>query len=662
MRWQDYIILAALAGIGVYIVLGSMERIRTEPANTPISEFMAVEHHDNGVAVLPFENLDPNPDTGYFSDGVADEILSRLANNSALFVMGRTSSFAYRQSDQHPATIAAKLGVRFLLDGTVRRDGDLVRITAHLMDENGSHVWSESFDRKLEKIFSIQSEIADAVAKRVAREVTLAGTPPAARSTGNIEAYSEFLLGKEIFIARAPRWRKQALERFRNAIALDPGYAPAHAYLAIMLGFFDIPEERVEEIETATQTAFGLDAELAEAHVAMGLLYKHRDQNPEAAQASFRRALEIDPTLSIASNLLGNSLMAEGLFNEARQVYQQQLERDPLNPILIVNVAYRYATVGEFEKGEKLMLRLLQLPELPVFAYRHLANLYSALGRMDESIRWRKKQVLTVFNQTSEHGPAALPSYLADLASSYLSLGMVAQAEYWMERSREMQPNNAHMEHKQAVFCVEANDMECGERHLSVLEETLEREGQPYPAWIWAGLGQLHIDLGHVDKGTKYLQKWFDMSTVDDSVPLEELGSFNYLVLGLRLTAQADLTSPLLDSISPKMETWVESQGLKDYALMGLAVNRWLRGNREAAIGSARQAIDGGWIDLYSSRHKPLLGELLASPELQDDLTRLELEIQRQRANVEAADEARDFRQEVDEGLAKLEQATMEPQ
>ena len=135
----------------------------------------------------------------------ADEILSRLANNSALFVMGRTSSSAYRQSDQHPATIAAKLGVRFLLDGTVRRDGDLVRITAHLMDENGSHVWSESFDRKLEKIFSIQSEIADAVAKRVAREVTLAGTPPAARSTGNIEAYSEFLLGKEIFIARAPR-------------------------------------------------------------------------------------------------------------------------------------------------------------------------------------------------------------------------------------------------------------------------------------------------------------------------------------------------------------------------------------------------------------------------------------------------------------------------
>ena len=95
---------------------------------------------------------------------------------------------------------------------------------------------------------------------------------------------------------------------------------------------------------------------------------------------------------------------------------------------------------------------------------------------------------------------------------------------------------------------------------------------------------------------------------------------------------------------------------------MGLAVNRWLRGNREAAIGSARQAIDGGWIDLYSSRHKPLLGELLASPELQDALTRLELEIQRQRANVEAADEARDFRQEVDEGLAKLEQATMEPQ
>jgi len=662
MRWQDYVILAVLAGISISILLGSVERIRTEPGAIPAEQVMAIERHENSVAVLPFDNVDPNPDTGYFSDGVADEILSRLVNIGNLYVPGRASSFAFRQSEEPEAQIASKLGVEYLLGGTVRRDGDLVRITARLVDEQGSNVWSQSFDRKLEQIFAIQSEIADAVAQRVAEEFAPAFKPSAARSTESIEAYSDFLLGKQFFIDRPPHWREKAVALFRNAIALDPGYAPPHAYLSITLGLFGLPEDGKEEIETAALTALELDPSLAESHVAIGNLHYYRDQDMEAAIAAFRRAIEIDPTLYIAYNKLGFALTEAGRHNEAVQVRRLGLERDPLNPVLMVNVAWSYADTGEFERGEQLMLRMMDLPQVPSFAYRHLADLYRQLGRIDESINWRKKEARNFFDHYSDSGPRVGVRAFANLAFDYLILGMVAEADYWFEQALQIEIDTLERAFWRSDFCSLRNDMSCLEQEIQVLEKTLASEDKSHWAWPW--LGALQIYFGNADKGTQNLQKWFDIDSIDEWLPqnLNETEGFNYLVLGFQMTGKTDLADLLLDNVVPRIEASIMSEGWETAPiLMNRAITRWLLGEREGAVESARQAIDAGWIDLYTSRHDPLLKDLLELRELQDDFARVELEIHRQRVMVEAADAAGDFRKEVADGLAKLKQLSTEP-
>ena len=185
LKRVDYAILVAIAGVAVMVLLGSLdkitEQIDTSPAARAVGERVA-----NSIAILPFANLDANQDTEYFSDGVTEEILHRLSSSKALQVIGRTSSFAFRNSEDGPARISEILGVEYLLHGSVRRDGDFVRVTARLLDHTGFQVWSQSFDRQLEGIFVIQSEIASTVTSEIVQEIVPMDEQPAARTTRNM--------------------------------------------------------------------------------------------------------------------------------------------------------------------------------------------------------------------------------------------------------------------------------------------------------------------------------------------------------------------------------------------------------------------------------------------------------------------------------------------
>jgi TolB-like protein/tetratricopeptide (TPR) repeat protein len=663
-RWQDYLILVALAGVGVFIALSSMDKIRMESEEQPVETTAVVERHENGVAVLPFENLDPNPETGYFSDGVADEILSSLSNIRTLFVVGRASSFAFRQSGEEPAEIAGKLGVRYLLSGTVRRDGELVRVTARLLDDQGAHVWSQTFDRKLEKIFSIQSEIANAVSRRVAHEMSPSTPPTPSTSTDNIEAYRNYLLGKQLFTDRSGGWLERAPGLFQKAIELDPNFAPPYAYLVISQSLFNIPEDRLRAMEAATRKALELDANLPEAHLAMGLLHNHRDQDPDAAIGAFRRAVDLDPGLWIANNFLANALDEEERFIEAHEVREQGLARDPLNPALMVNVANDYAARGEFERAQQLMLRLLTLPQKPQFAYQHLRGLYASWGKVDESITWAKREIQEFLDALQQdpvqkiyYGWNIRPGWYAQqftkLATSYAILGMEDHAMYWLELARKTKTDVIWGVLQQAQFCALRNDRLCLERYVLEAGEALANEDGSH--WGWPALGQWHIALGNAEMGIEYLGRRIDIDTIDELDP-DHVDFYHYMARALQLAGRADDAEQLLSTVGSWLETLVESLGLENGTDQSkLAVNRWLRGNREGAVEAMRKAIDAGWVLLHISRHDPLLGELLALPELKADLADVEKEIQRQRASVETAESSTDFREEVTRGLAALE-------
>jgi TolB-like protein/Flp pilus assembly protein TadD len=429
LKGTDFVVLVALLAIGVAIVFSSLHKI-VEEVDDAVA---AAEKIDNSIAILPFVNLDTNPDTGYFSDGVTEEILHRLSSFKALHILSRTSSFAFRDSNEGPARISEILGVRYLLHGSVRRDKNFVRVTARLIDDTGYQVWSETFDRKLEGIFAIQSEIANTVAGRIERQIIPHAEQPAGRTTTNMAAYDAYLVGRAFINARTAGYRAKAIAAFEEAIRLDENYAPPYAGLAIALELGGGSDDRVAVRESALQaarTAIELDPELAEGHAALGLILLNdatvlgdTENEFERAERSLQRALDLDPALSIAYNLLSITLLEQGRREESNAVQEQGLLIDPLSPVLSGNSADRLRMLGEHERAEQLLLRQTYLPEPAGMTLYGLVRLYSETGELDKALHWAKEVALANIES---------PGITIPMAATYEHLGLHKDADYWM--------------------------------------------------------------------------------------------------------------------------------------------------------------------------------------------------------------------------------------
>ena len=421
LKRVDYVVLAALLAIGVTIVLGSLGKIQEE-IETGAALTSRLEKMANSLAVLPFTNLDTNPDTAYFSDGITEEILHRLSTMRVLHVLASTSSFAFRDSEETPSSISDRLGVRYLLQGSVRRDGDYVRVTARLLDESGFQVWSDRFDRKMESIFVIQAEIAGTVSSQILNEIVPPKELPAGRTTENMEAYNAYLKGRAYFDARTAGWKERAEEAFRRAIELDPGYAPPYAGLATLpvnTGF----GPQWEAARDSALKSLELDPELPLGHAALGLALAAFGENERSAE-SLRRAIDLDPALAIAHTWITVPLHRLGLHEEARAMEERGLEIDPLSPVLIRNLAGNESNRGNMDRAEKLLLRLAGLPEPPFWIFDSLRVLYSDWGRYADAVESAKNDARLSARYGGDQRPETI-------ASGYTALGLVEDAEYW---------------------------------------------------------------------------------------------------------------------------------------------------------------------------------------------------------------------------------------
>ncbi|HEY8229674.1 MAG TPA: tetratricopeptide repeat protein, partial [Rhodanobacteraceae bacterium] len=294
---------------------------RTPPVSgiSPVAgEHAAVP--EASVAILPFADLSEARDQAYFCDGLAEEILNALASIQNLRVASRTSSFRFRGNDADARDIGRALNVAAIMEGSVRKAGDRVRVTAQLIDaENGYHMWSENFDRKLEDIFAIQEEIARNVAR--ALRVSMKGAAKLDRDCSchaprDMRAYEFYLRGRQIqSLKSSDNWTK-APHMFRRAIELDPDYPQAQAGLADSLAQLLIwriirPEDALEEAIVAAKRALELAPELAEAHVARANTLSLAGDN-EGAVAAFQRAIELNPELYEAHYYFGRHCFAQG--------------------------------------------------------------------------------------------------------------------------------------------------------------------------------------------------------------------------------------------------------------------------------------------------------------------------------------------------------------
>ncbi len=309
--------------------LGSPSLVKSRVDSTPEGE--PAPRTGPSVAVLPFANMSGDPENVFFSDGIAEEITNALSKIQALHVTARTSAFAFKGRSEDVRKIGDQLGVGTVLEGSVRRSGNRIRITAQLVSvAAGYHLWSERYDREIEDVFAVQDEIARSIAEAVGVFLTEDERKVMSRvPTTDIKAYECYLRGRQFFRQMRRKGLQYARELFREAIQIDPDYALAYAGIAdcssFLAMYFDASEANLTEADQASRKALELAPELAEAHAARGLAYSLSDRYEEAEQ-EFKTAIELDPTLFEAHYFYARSCVRQGRHREASRLFEQACE------------------------------------------------------------------------------------------------------------------------------------------------------------------------------------------------------------------------------------------------------------------------------------------------------------------------------------------------
>jgi len=314
---------------------------------------LPIEPNDNSIAVLPFVNMSSDKDQDYFADGISEELLNLLTQVSGLRVIARTSSFSFKGKDLDVAEIARRLNVANVLEGSVRKSGDKLRITAQLVRaSDSSHLWSRTFDRQIADVFKVQDEIAASVVSEL--KVKLLDTAPPASRVTDPQAYSLSLQARASFRQGTPEAVKRSITQFNQALAIDPRYAAAWADLANAYGLemtngWRSIEEANRLARHAIERALALDPDYASAHAALGWLLIAHDRDYEAAVEHTERAMALEPTNIDAVDTAGYLARRLGRHELTIALYQYLVAHDPFNYIHHSNLAYAYWYAGRID-------------------------------------------------------------------------------------------------------------------------------------------------------------------------------------------------------------------------------------------------------------------------------------------------------------------------
>jgi TolB-like protein/Tfp pilus assembly protein PilF len=359
------------------------------------------------VAVLPFVNMSSDPEQEYFSDGISEEILNVLTRIPNLKVAARTSSFQFKGKNLDIAAIGKQLQVNHLLEGSVRKAGNTLRITAQLIEtDTGFHLWSQTFDRTPEDVFAIQDEIAAAIASELrilfTDEIDTGNTPI------DMQAYEFYLKGRGLVAQRAQAQLFEGIDVLKKALEIEPEYAPAMATMAkayAVLPWFSNQIPAGESREQARQWAnrtLEFDPVNVEAMAVLAIVYSEVDLNFAGALEWLEKALKLNPGNVAANNFLGDLYTRTGNLPEALNYELRAAELDPLGPVKLTDLANIRLLQGEYDKVISLTKRALTLDPLFTNAHQHLAFAYFALGDTEQLTR--TLQVIDSFPDTEVYG------------------------------------------------------------------------------------------------------------------------------------------------------------------------------------------------------------------------------------------------------------------
>jgi len=396
----------------------------------------------SSIAVLPFANMSAEPDSEFFSDGIAEELTNALSKLEGLRVVARASAFAFKGEQDDVREIGRRLGVATVLEGSVRRAGNRVRVTAELVSVgDGYRLWSERYDRQLDDVFAIQDEIAASIADVL--QAKLLGAPKAYAQepvkSGDPKAYEHYLRGRHLWNERTTSALDRSVEEFQRALAIDPQHAPSYAGIAdsyVILGVYSHrPQDEVmPQAKAAAEQALAIDASLAEAHTALACVRALYEWDWAAADALFRRAIAHNPQYATAHQWYAmNCLVPAGRFGEASAELERALALDPLSLAVNTSVGLRAFYERDLASAAATLRKTVELnPEFGA-AHYFLGHALISMGRYDEAIAALERAV--TLQEGSAETTAALATAHALAYHRPEAEALLAELE---RRSREM--------------------------------------------------------------------------------------------------------------------------------------------------------------------------------------------------------------------------------
>jgi TolB-like protein/DNA-binding winged helix-turn-helix (wHTH) protein/Tfp pilus assembly protein PilF len=350
------------------------------------------------LAVLPFDNLSGDPEQEYLSDGLTEEMITQLGRLEPhrLRVLARSSTWKYKRADRDIGRLRRELGADYVLEGSLRRAGERVRITAQLVQAvDQSQVWADTYERDLRDVLFVQREVAEAVARTIAVTLTPdARTQLAHARPIHAEAYQDYLRGRFFWNRRTEPALRQALGYFQKAIAADPGYAPAYSGLAdsySSLGAASIvgglpPRQAMPEAKAAALKALQIDTTLAEAHTSLAMVQLLYDWDFAASESEFRRAIELDPNYTAAHHWYSHCLLALGRTEDSLAESNRALELEPLQLVVGIHLGWHYLYARQYDQAIEQFRKTLELDPAFPQTQRYAAWAYLQKGMHAEAI------------------------------------------------------------------------------------------------------------------------------------------------------------------------------------------------------------------------------------------------------------------------------------
>ena len=451
-------------GIGIKgWISGSKPKPRTEELR---QQQEALDKHR--IAILPFSNISPDAKDEYFADGMTEELISTMSKISGLVIIARTSVMSYKGGQKKISEVAKELQVGTVLEGSVRKAGDRLRITVQLIDAlTSGHLWAESYDRELKDVFAIQSDISTTIAQTLKVQLLPKETATIEnKQTVTPEAHTLYLKGRFYWNQRNKKALASALEHFEKAIQLDPAYALAYSgladsyYIIAQHGFAN-PLTNFQKAHTFARKALELDENQPEAHVTLAGVFDFVDYDWSKAEKEFKKAIELNPSYATAHQWYHNHLLCQERLDDALVEIRKALDLDPLSLIMGANLATYFRIRKDYDSAERQIKNVLTMD--PNFQGAHwvLMEIYLRTSRPEEA----SKEAVAISSLSEDAFEGKLASALI-----YVGTGKIAEAK-------------------------------------SMVSELEKAGGENFHSVILAGLSVL---VGDVDRGFKWLERAYE--------------------------------------------------------------------------------------------------------------------------------------------------------